>query len=200
MIGFVEGRLGETWANSCLVLTDGGTGYRVFLPAHTFSVLPEKGERVAFHTITAVRENAIELYGFETLAERLAFEVLRGINRIGSRTALAILSACRPDELANMIAGDDLAALTRIPGIGKKTAQHILLELKNRLPENAGGSAPAQAFAGSSGLYADVVAALVNLGYSENECAGAVREIVKAEPDLDTGSAIRLALRELGKS
>ena len=197
MIGYITGKLAATWGNACVVLTQGGTGYRIFLPGHTFAQLPAQGSDVAFYTCMTVRENAIELFGFATSEERQTFDLLRGISKIGARTALAILTACRPSDLAQLVAEDNVGALTRIPGIGKKTAQHILLELKNRLPRAGSGASQLPA---ASGLYSDVLAALLNLGYGEEECAKTVQAIVDAEPDLDPGSAIRQALKKLARS
>lgn len=194
MIGYVQGRLAEAWDGGCLVATQGGVGYRVMLPRHV--ALPEKGAPVAFYTSMAVRENAIELFGFDTFEERQAFEILRGVSKIGGRIALAILSAHRPDDLARIVADADIGALARVPGIGRKTAQHLLLELQHKLrfPQKplAGAAQP-------TGLRADVLAALLNLGYEESECGPVVAAVVDAEPDLDVAGAIRMALKNLAK-
>lgn len=195
MIAYIEGSLAETWEKSCLVLTSGGTGYRIVLPGHTFSALPERGQKVAFYTSMAVREDAIELFGFATFEERQTFEVLRAINKIGARTALAILSTYRPSELQQLVLAENVTALTEVPGIGQKTAQHVLLELKYKLGAlHKSQDLPAQPRL--SGVYGDTVAALTNLGYGDEESAGVVRGVLRAEPDLDVASAIRLALRE----
>lgn len=144
-----------------------------------------------------VREDALELFGFATFEERQTFELLRAINKIGARTALAILSTYRPAQLEKIIMEENIAALTKIPGIGQKTAQHVFLELRYKLGSINKAAAPITVPAG--GAYGDVLAALANLGYKEDECAKIVRNIIKAEPDLDVGSAIRLALKELAR-
>ena len=200
MIAFVRGILAESWNKSCLVITSAGTGYEISLPGHTFSTLPKAGEEVAFYTSLAVREDALELFGFATFEERQTFGILTQISKVGSRTALAILTVMRPCELRQAVMEDNIPALTRVPGIGAKTAQHIFLELKYKLAQaNLGqGMAKVMPQAGSS-VFSDTVAALINLGYSEEECAPHARAILNAEPDLDVGSAIRLALKAMSQ-
>lgn len=199
MIAYIEGKLAEIWNKSCIVRTKGGIGYRLALPGHTFASLPEAGAEVAFYTSMAVREDAIELFGFTTFEERQTFEILRGISKIGSRTALAILSAYRPSELERLVIEENIQALTKVPGIGQKTAQHALLELRYKLGSLNKSAAPATNIPASPGVYSDTVSALINLGYTEAECSGVVRDILKAEPDLDCGAAIRQALKEMAK-
>lgn len=197
MIAHIAGKLAEAFNQSCIVLTPGGAGYLIALPAHTFAVLPPAGADVAFYTYLSVREDAMDLYGFATFAERQAFDVLRGINKIGPRTALAILSSYRPEELEAIVREENQQALTKIPGIGAKTAQHMLLELRYKLKRAATGKMPvAQAL---SGAQADVMAALANLGYVESECAELVRGLFAEEPNLDTASAIRQVLKKLAR-
>lgn len=196
MIAHLCGILGEKWDNCCIVLTSGGVGYRLALPEHID--LPESGSEVCFYTSMAVREDAIELFGFETFEERQAFEILRGINKIGGRTALAILSTFRPSELQEIVQSENPALLTRAPGIGAKTAQHVFLELKYKLGQLGKVSQPAAGRAVSP-LGRDVLAALANLGYQEEEALPVVNVIIASEPDLDLASAIRRALRELAK-
>lgn len=196
MIAYICGSLIEKWNNFCIVCTSGGVGYLLALPDHI--LLPEPGTQVAFYTSMAVREDAIELFGFETFEERQTFEILRGINKIGGRTALAILSVFRPAELQEIVQSENVTLLTRVPGIGIKTAQHVLLELKYRLGALGKVSSPALGNPGSP-LARDLLAALANLGYPEEECGQVVKRICQAEPDLDIASAIRLSLKELAK-
>ena len=99
MIAYLEGRLAEIWGNACLIVTEGGVGYEVALPAHTLAALPGKGEHLTLYTSLAVREDALELFGFATFEERQTFEVLVSISKVGARTALGILSIFRPDDL-----------------------------------------------------------------------------------------------------
>lgn len=195
MIAHIQGKLGEIWDKSCIVMTSGGVGYRLALPAHTLSSLPPQGEDVAFYTSLVVREDALELFGFDTFEERQTFEILRAINKIGARTALAILSSFRPEELQQIVGDENVTALTRVPGIGQKTAQHVFVELKYKLA--AMRKTTIVPCAAGANVYGDVMAALANLGYTEEECANMVRTIVQSEPDIDVGSAIRLALKEM---
>lgn len=197
MIAHIAGKLVEAWNQACIVLTPGGAGYLIALPAHTFANLPPIGENVAFYTFLGVREDALELFGFDTFAERQTFEILRGINKVGPRTALAVLSAYRPDELENIVRCENQQALTKVPGVGPKTAQHMLLELRYKLASI--GSLKKSDMPSPPPSQADAMAALVNLGYNENECGTIVRDLFEQEPDLDVGSAIRMALKELAK-
>ncbi len=197
MIAYIKGALLECREKSCVILTAGGVGYELALPAHTFSRLPARGVDVAFHTTLVVREDAMELFGFDTLAERQAFEILTAISRVGARTALAILSTYRPEDLRRVVADADVAALTRVAGIGQKTAQHILLELKYRLGQLQ--TAPATE-AAPTPVFGDVLAAMLNLGYDEAECAPKIRMVLKEEPDLDVPAAIRQTLKALARS
>ncbi len=200
MIAYVEGRLAQVWGNTCLVVTEGGVGYAVALPAHTLAALPGRGEAVAFYTSLAVREDALELFGFASFEERQTFAVLVSISKVGARTALGILSIFRPEDLRRLVLEDDVLALTRVSGIGKKTAEHIFLELKYKLkvddtPQTAvlaGGARPGSVFR-------DVLDGLGNLGYSEDECAPMVKKILMEEPDLDVTGALRAALKTLAK-
>ena len=132
MIAFLEGRLDEVFNNVCLVLTQGGVGYAVSVPAHTRANLPKRGEQLRLYTSLVVREDAMELFGFATFEERQAFELLVTISKVGAKTALAVLSIFRPQDLQRIVADDDPMVLTQVPGIGKKTAQHVFLELKDK--------------------------------------------------------------------
>lgn len=195
MIAHLSGKLGLVHNQSCILHTGGGVGYLVNLPAHTCSTLPIQGEPVEFHISMVVREDAMELFGFATLEERQTFDILRSISRIGSRTALAILSTYRPAELHNLVLEKNQAALAKIPGIGAKTAQHLLLELNYRLkPLGTTSTLPPLPSAQK-----ETLDALANLGYCEEECAGIVKDVFETEPDLDTPSAIRLALKKLAR-
>lgn len=198
MIAYIEGRMAEMTENACLVVTAGGVGYEVFLTSGGLSRLPARGEEAAFFTCTVVREDALELYGFETWDERETFFVLTSISRVGARTAMAILSVFRPDDLRRIVAEDDVLSLTRVSGIGKKTGQQIFLELKYKLK----GDAPAAitADAGRPGsVTADAAAGLVNLGYGEEESLQMVKKVLADEPDLDVGGALRAALKTLAR-
>ena len=200
MLAYIEGRLLERTENSCVLVTPGGVGYEVFLPEHALASLPAQGGMASFFTSFIVREDAQELFGFPSWDERQTFVLLRGINRVGARTALAILSHYRPDDLRRIVAEDDANALTRVSGIGKKTAQQIFLELKYKLKPGDGpvalpsGGAPAQ-----NSVFRDALTGLTNLGYDEDAVAPLLKEALAAEPELSVGEALRAALKVLGK-
>ena len=201
MIAYVEGRRAQVWGNTALVVTQGGVGYAVGLPAHTLASLPGRGEAVAFYTSLAVREDALELFGFASFEERQTFEVLVSISKVGARTALGILSIFRPDDLRRLVLEDDVLALTRVSGIGKKTAEHIFLELKYKLKVDDAPQAAALVGSGvrPGSVFRDVLDGLGNLGYSEDACAPMVKKILLEEPDLDVTGALRAALKTLAK-
>jgi Holliday junction DNA helicase RuvA len=191
MIGRLEGRLLEKNPPSLLVDVN-GVGYEVDVPMSTFYQLPAISERVVLLTHLAIREDAHQLYGFATAAERAAFRELIKISGVGARTALSVLSGLSVTELAQAITVQESARLTRIPGIGKKTAERLLLELKGKLGADL-GAAP-----GSVGgeAHADIVRALLALGYNEREASSAVRQLPAGT---GTSDGIRLALKSLAK-
>jgi Holliday junction DNA helicase RuvA len=154
----------------------------------TFYSLPATGDAVSLYTHLVVREDAHTLYGFATLEERTAFRQLIRISGVGARTALAVLSGLSVSDLAQAVTLQDAAPLTRVPGIGKKTAERLLLELKGKLAEASASAGSQQA--------SDVVNALVALGYSDKEALSATKGIA---PGLAVGEAIRAALKALAK-
>jgi Holliday junction DNA helicase RuvA len=194
MIGRLAGTLLEKHPPT-VVVDVGGVGYEVDVPMSTFYNLPAVGERVALLTHLAVREDAHQLYGFASGGERHAFRELIRISGIGARTALAVLSGMSVDELAQAVALQEGGRLTRVPGIGKKTAERLLLELKGRLAPALETAGAAAAPAGDA--TADVLRALVALGYSEKEATAAAR-LVPAGSGVSDG--IRFALKSLAKS
>jgi len=195
MIAYLEGRLLAVTENSCLLLTAGGVGYETHLGAPTLARLPHKGETVCFFTATIVREDALELYGFESFDERETFQTLLTISKLGPKTALSILSVYSPDDLRRLVVHDDPGALTVVPGIGKKTSQHIFLELKYKLKAGDMPVRPGEAKPG--GVFRDALAGLVNLGYAEGEARPALEKIFADEPDLDVAGALRAALKAM---
>ena len=188
MIGRLVGTLAEK-SPPQLLIDANGVGYEVDVPMSTFYNLPGLGEKVTLLTHFVVREDAQILFGFLTHAERATFRLLVKISGVGPRTALSILSGLSVDELAQAIALQESGRLIKVPGIGKKTAERLLLELKGKLAE---ASAPAGGQAAS-----DVVNALVALGYSDKEALVAVKGLA---PGLPVAEAIRAALKALAKS
>jgi Holliday junction DNA helicase RuvA len=152
---------------------------------------------VKFYVHTHVRQDSLELFAFDTWDERETFQILLGINRVGARTALSILGTFRPDDLRRLVLDEDISGLTRVSGIGKKSAQQIFLELRYKL-KLEGSPQPGPASDGHT-LLRDAVTGLENLGYAEEEAAFAVRTVLKAEPDLDLGGILRAALKIMAK-
>ena len=188
MIGRLSGRLAAKQPPQVLVDV-GGVAYELDVPMSTFYGLPATGEAVTLYTHLVVREDAHTLYGFGTLEERSAFRQLIRISGVGARTALAVLSGLSVSDLARAVTLQDAAPLTRVPGIGKKTSERLLLELKGKLAE-----APASA---GSQQASDVVNALIALGYSDKEALAAAKGLA---PGIPVAEAIRAALKTLAKS
>ena len=188
MIGRLSGKLAGKQPPQVLIDV-GGVAYELDVPMSTFYSLPATGEAVSLYTHLVVREDAHTLYGFATLEERVAFRQLIRISGVGARTALAVLSGLSVSDLAHAVTMQDAAPLIRIPGIGRKTAERLLLELKGKLAEAA---APPGAQAAS-----DVANALVALGYSDKEAAAAIKGLA---PGIPVAEAIRAALKALAKS
>ena len=197
MLAYMEGRVLERTENSCVLVTAGGVGYEIFLPEHALASLPAQGGSAAFFTNFIVREDAQELFGFPSWDERQTFNLLTGINRVGARTALSILSRYRPDDLRRIVAEDDAAALTQVSGIGKKTAQQIFLELKYKLKGDA--PVPLTAAAGRPSVYKDALTGLANLGYDEDTAGQVLRKVLENDPELEVGEALRAALKALAR-
>ena len=189
MIGSLAGKLVSKQPPQVL-LEVAGVGYEIDVPMSTFYNLPATGEAVTLHTHQVVREDAHVLYGFATLEERAAFRKLIRISGVGARTALSVLSGLSVSDLAQAVTLQDTARLTKVPGIGKKTAERLLLELKGKLSDTL----PAEA---KSGAGSDVLNALLGLGYSEKEALAAVKNL---PPGLAVTEGIRAALKALAKS
>ena len=201
MIAHLRGKLLSKHPNQIVVETS-GVGYEVNISVPTFSELPANGSEVALHIHTHVREDLIALYGFLRPAEKQMFEKLMTVSGIGAKLAITILSGMAADEMARAIRGNDLARLTRIPGIGKKTAERMVLELRDKLPAAAGTSAPSTP--AISPTEEDVLSALVNLGYQraavEKALASAVKNRVgKGETMASFDALFREALASLSK-
>lgn len=193
MIGRITGTLIEKHPPQVVVDVQ-GVGYEIDVPMSTFYNLPAIGERVALHTHLVVREDAQLLYGFGSEAERGTFRQLIRITGVGAKMALAVLSGMNANELVQAVAMQETGRLTKIPGIGKKTAERLLLELKGKLTDALPGAA------GLSGVVdagSDVLNALLALGYNEREAAHAVRQLA-AGTGVEDG--IRQALKLLSKT
>jgi Holliday junction DNA helicase RuvA len=187
LIGRLTGRLLAKQPPQILVDV-GGVAYELDVPMSTLYGLPGTGEPVTLFTHLSIKEDAHTLYGFATNEERAAFRQLIKISGVGPRTALSVLSGMSVADLSTAIAAQDAARLTKVPGIGKKTAERLLLELKGKLADVAAGAPQERA--------SDVVNALLALGYSEKEAGPAVRAL---SPGLPVAEAIRAALKNLSK-
>jgi Holliday junction DNA helicase RuvA len=197
MIGRITGTLLEK--NPPQITVDaGGIGYEIDVPMSTFYNLPATGERVSLHTHLVVREDAHLLFGFLTEDERAMFRQLLKISGVGARTALAILSGLSVGEIAQAVVMQDAVRLVKIPGIGKKTAERLLLELKDRLPKTQlSGAAKVGAGATAPDATSDILNALLALGYNEREALGAMKQL---PPDASVSDGIRQALKLLSKA
>ena len=191
MIGRVQGVLTEKNPPQVVVVTH-GVGYEIDVPMSTFYHLPRTGEPVELLTHLVVREDAHLLFGFLTAGERTAFRQLLKVSGVGPKVALAVLSGLSVDDLAAAVAGRDAARLTKVPGVGKKTAERLVLELRDRLPA-AAGAARAEA----APARGDVMNALLALGYNDREAQAAVREL---PAELALADAIRQALKHLART
>ena len=200
MIARLSGAVAEKHPNR-IVVDVGGVGYDVFVPLSTFYVLGEPGSPVILRIHTHVREDVIALYGFLTALEQDLFERLIAISGIGPKLALAVLSGIEPVELIRAVRTQDVARLTRIPGVGKKTAERIGLELKDRLPASLKTLEPAPAASTPADqLRDDLLSALINLGYQRPVAEKAVEKVLQAQPDVRFEAALKDVLRALMKA
>jgi Holliday junction DNA helicase RuvA len=195
MIAHLRGKLLAKHPNQAVVET-AGVGYDVTITIPTFSDLPAAGSEVALHIHTHVREDQIALYGFLRPAEKKLFEKLITVSGIGPKLAITILSGMPADEMTGAIRGNDIARLTRIPGIGKKTAERMVLELRDKLPP-AGPEAPAAPT--MTAIEEDVLSALVNLGYQRPAAERALAMAGKNEKEATFEAMFRNTLAALAK-
>jgi Holliday junction DNA helicase RuvA len=200
VIAYLRGRILDKQPNR-IVVDVNGVGYDVFVPLSTFYGLSDVGGEVALRVHTHVREDALSLYGFATRLEQDLFERLIGVSGIGPKVGLAVLSGIEPLDLIQAIERGDLARLTAIPGVGKKTSERIVLELKDRLPRvEVAVAGDAVSVVGAPGLLRDdLLSALINLGYHRPLAEKAVDAAIKRTPDGDFERTLKQALRELAK-
>ena len=197
MIAQIRGTLLEK-APSRLIVDVSGVGYDVQVPLSTFYVVGEPGGGVVLRIHTHVREDVIALYGFATPLEHDVFERLIAISGVGPKLALAVLSGIEPTELIKAVRVQDIARLTAIPGIGKKTAERISLELKDRLPTSlASVGQPGTATSAEDQLRTDLLSALLNLGYQRPAVERAIDQVTRNVPDIRFEQALKEILRLL---
>ncbi|MGH9412908.1 MAG: Holliday junction branch migration protein RuvA [Terriglobales bacterium] len=178
MIAWLQGAVRERQPNR-MVLDVHGVGYELQIPVSTYAQLPPVGAEAALHTYTHVREDAIQLFGFATTLEKQIFEKLISVNGVGPKLALAILSGLAPAAFAAALQTGDLARLTAIPGVGRKTAERLVVELRDKIAAVAPAAAAAAALSGPA---EDVLSALVNLGYAEPLARKAVERARATRP------------------
>ena len=197
MIGLLRGRIADKQPNTLIVDVQ-GVGYEVHVPLSTFYDAGETGTDITLRIYTHVREDALLLYGFLTELERQLFEKLIGISGIGPKLAIAVLSGMEPRELMSSVQRGDVARLTGIPGVGKKTSERIVLELRDRLAQLPGG-APADAAPsnGADRVRSDLLSALQNLGYHRPQAEKAIDATLQTMSNPTFEHALKAALREL---
>lgn len=201
MIAQLDGRLGRKTPTQIIVLV-GGVGYRLFIPVSTYYDLPEEGAEVSLRVHTHVREDALALYGFATALEERLFERLISVAGVGPSLALKAMSGLSPGALVEAIRTGDLRRLTAVPGVGRKTAERLVVELRDKMPELVAGreaasraaSDPAQALAG------DLLSALENLGFARALAEKNVESVVREDPRLPFEEALKKVLRKISGS
>ena len=196
MIAFLRGRLLEKHPNRVIVDVQ-GVGYEVFVPVTSFFGMTEAGGEIALRVHTHVREDALALFGFSTARELELFERLIAVGGIGPKLALAVLSGIEPDELVQAVQRGDVARLTLIPGVGKKTAERVVLELKDRLATLPPQAAAGTAAAGS--MRDDLLSALINLGYHRPFAEKAADAALTAHAEEGFEAAFRGAMQQLAR-
>jgi len=202
MIASLRGVLAEKEPGHCVIET-AGVGYRVSVSSHTARALPEVGEPVFLHTHQVVREDAVQLFGFADLEERRLFEMLITVSGVGPKVALAVLSGLLPQALARALRDENIAQLVGIPGVGRKTAERLIVELRDKLELAVTASGPAAPTAPNRGVlprserFDDAVAALIRLGYSQAQAQDALRKVAVAGEDPSLETLVRQALGRL---
>ena len=197
MIAHLRGRVFEKHPNR-LIVDVAGVGYDVLVPLSTFYTCGDLGSEIALRIHTHVREDQLSLYGFATALEQAMFEKLIAVSGIGPKLALSVLSGIEPRDLVGAIQRNDIARLTAIPGVGKKTAERICVELRDRLPKavETAGTPPSP----GDSLRDDLVSALVNLGYHRQNLDKTLEKVLGASGDARFEDVLRLALKELSRS
>jgi len=191
MIEHVRGVL-QYKSPAFIVIETGGIGYKISLPLSSYGLLPAEGDEIKINTYLHCREDGLSLYGFLNQEERDFFLLLISISKIGPKSALRMLSSLSPSEFKKAIKGGDLATLIDIPGIGKKTAQRLILELKERVAEEE------IIEGGDEELARDALSALLSLGYTRNEARKAINQVINAsKEEIDLASLIKEALKHI---
>ena len=203
MIGFLSGKILEKEANTVIVDV-AGVGYEVTIPLSTFYELGDVGSEVSLRIFTYVREDTLQLFGFKTTRERDLYLKLISVQGIGAKSGITMLSGMSADEIVSAIRTNNIARLVAIPGVGKKTAERMVIELRDKIAElAAGGSAASASNAGADGgpdsVFDDALSALVNLGYQRNAAEKALQDAAKNGAEMNVQKLLRSALQKLAK-
>jgi Holliday junction DNA helicase RuvA len=200
MIAFLSGKLLEKHANTVIVET-GGVGYEVTIPLSTFYELGEPGTQVELRIYTHVREDAIQLFGFKTVSERDLYLKLISVQGIGAKSGITMLSGMNGDEIVAAIRSNDLARLTAIPGVGRKTAERLVVELRDKVGELAAvaGAAATSAALPTDAVFDDALSALVNLGYQRSSAERALKQAAGDGTEISVQKLLRRSLQVLAK-
>lgn len=202
MYSYIKGELSEIVAENHIVVENGGIGYNIYIPGQVLSLLPGVGEEVKIYTYLCVREDAFILYGFLTRYDLNVFKLLIGVSGIGPKGALAILSVMSTDDLRFAVLSDDAKAIAKAPGVGNKTAQRLIIELKDKLSledafeQKLSHTQEAVSGNGLKGIRNEAVEALVSLGYSSTEALKVLRDIEITE-DSSVEDILKLALKQM---
>lgn len=204
MIGYLSGKLLEKEANTVIIDVN-GVGYEVTIPLSTFYDLGEIGDAVELRIFTYVREDTLQLFGFKTLREKELYLKLISVQGIGAKSGISMLSGMSADEIIVSIRTDNLAKLTSIPGVGKKTAERIVIELRDKLNDLTTGETvttldqDAKPIEAVDEVYDDALSALVNLGYQQNAAAKALKKAVNEGTEMSVQKLLRRSLQLLAK-
>ncbi|MDQ3133060.1 MAG: Holliday junction branch migration protein RuvA [Acidobacteriota bacterium] len=206
MIAYLSGKLLEKEANTVIVDV-GGVGYEVTIPLSTFYELGEVGEDVQLRIFTYVREDALQLFGFKTEREKLLYMKLISVQGIGAKSGITMLSGMNADEIIVAIRTDNLARLTSIPGVGKKTAERMVIELRDKLNDLTSAASQQHLTSVSGGVnitsvdavYDDALSALINLGYQRNAAEKALKQAVQDGTEMSVQKLLRKSLQFLAK-
>lgn len=202
MIAYLSGKLLEKQANTAIVDV-GGVGYEVSIPLSTFYELGDVGSDVSLRIYTHVREDAIQLFGFKTLRERELYLKLISVQGIGAKSGITMLSGMSADEIIVALRSNDLPRLTSIPGVGQKTAERLVIELRDKVGELSGDGAPLDAATRTAlpadAVFEDALSALINLGYQKNPAEKALNQAAGEGTDISVQKLLRRALQVLAK-
>jgi Holliday junction DNA helicase RuvA len=198
VIAYLEGRLARKSPSQVVVLVS-GVGYKLFIPVSTYYELPEEGSEVALHVHTHVREDVLALYGFASVTEERLFQRLIAVNGVGPALALKVMSGLEPKALVDAIRSSDLRRLGSIPGVGKKTAERLVVELRDKMAElgvvaSDESSVPLGPI---ESLRDDLLSALANLGFPRASVEKSVEAVVREEPEISFEGALKKVLRKL---